>query len=106
MRRTKGQTGVGQVRQAYTLTQCPDKVVLGSGGQHGQVQVDHPRVEGCVGDEVVVNVSFHRENFTHQQKDQEAEEGSGHFTDDLSLRKKTLLFYFRSHCVLIFIGPG
>lgn len=75
-----------------TLTQCPDKVVLGSGGQHGQVQVDHLSVERRVGDEVIVDVSFHRENFTHRQKDQEAEEGGGHFTDDLRLRKNTNTF--------------
>lgn len=69
-------------------TECPDEVVLGSGGQHGQVQVDHLSIERHVGDEVVVDVSFHGENFTHRQKDQEAEEGGGHFPDDLRLRRQ------------------
>lgn len=74
-------------RTAVQPTERPDKVVLRPGGQHGQVQVDHLSIEWHVGDEVIVNVSFHRENFTHGQKNQEAEEGGGHFPDDLHLRK-------------------
>lgn len=77
-------------------TERPHKVVLRSGGQHGQVQVNHPSVEGHVGDEVIVDVSFHRENFTHRQKDKEAEEGGGHFTNDLRLRKQTQTFLYFS----------
>lgn len=72
-------------------TKGPDKVVLWSGGQHGQVQVDHLTVERRVGDKVVVDVSLHGENFTNRQKDQEAEERGGHFTDNLHLRRNTNL---------------
>lgn len=70
-------------------TQCPDEVVLGSGGQHGQVQVDHLSVEGCVGDEVIVNVSLHGEDFADGQEDEQAEERRGHLPNHLRLRKHT-----------------
>lgn len=69
-------------------TQCPDEVVLGSGGQHGQVQVDHLSVEGRVGDEVVVDVAFHGEDFTDGQEDEQAEEGRGHFTNHLRVWRR------------------
>lgn len=71
-------------------TERPHEVILGSGGHHGQVQVDHLSVERRVGDEVVIDVSFHGENFTHGQEDQEAKEGGGHFTDNLHLRGSTV----------------
>lgn len=71
-------------------TECPHKIILRSGGHHGQVQVDHLSVEWRVGNEVVIDVSFHRENFTHGQEDQEANEGGGHFTDNLHLRGNTV----------------
>lgn len=73
-------------KQYETPTERPHEVVLGSGGQHGQVQVDRLSVERRVGNEVVINVSFHGENFTHRQKNQQAEEGSGHLPDHLHLR--------------------
>lgn len=69
-------------------TQCPDEIVLGPGGQHGQVEVDHLGVEGRGGDEVVVDVPFHREHFTHGQENHEGEETGGQFTDDFNLKKR------------------
>lgn len=65
------------------VSKRPDEVILGSGGQHGQVQVDRLSVERRLGDEVIVDVSLHGENLTHRQKDQQAEEGGGHFTHHL-----------------------
>lgn len=66
-------------------TKCPDKVVLGSGSQHGQVQIDHLSIKRRVGDEVIVDVSLHWENLTHRQKHQQAEEGGGDLMYDLHL---------------------
>lgn len=75
-------------------TERPDEVILGSGGQHGEVQVDHLGIERCVGDEVVLDVSLHREYFTHRQENQEAEEGGGHFTYHLHLRRNTFILLY------------
>ena len=69
-------------------TQRPDEVVLGPGGQHGQVEVDHLGVEGRGGDEVVVDVPFHREHFTDREENHEGEETGGQFTDHFNLKKR------------------
>lgn len=68
-----------------TPTKCPDKVVLRSQSQHGQVKVDNLQVEGCGADKLVVYGVLHWENFAQRQIDGQRDGTCAQLGDDVIL---------------------